>query len=227
MTRSRISPDKMPILPSKPVPQRCRARVLRYIFWSFCAVALLAASLLRWGSHLLISDEPLSLPVDRAVVLQGSVLGEKARVAGAVRLLRQGATNRILLSVPQETYWGQPVAPIAYANIEKIYGAETARRVDFCETKNVDSTEEEAKALVSCIQDHGWHSITVVTSDYHTRRAGIIWRRTLRQQHASVQLWIHAVADPEFRASGWWRDRQSAKTGLMEAMKLLWTLAGQ
>jgi uncharacterized SAM-binding protein YcdF (DUF218 family) len=188
------------------------------------AVVLLV-SLSLWG-YVLVSDNPLPVHVDGAVVLQGSVQDERARIAGAVAILRQGNTDRILLSVPRETYWGQAVAPIANADIEKTYGQDTASHIEFCETDDVDSTEEEAEALYKCINRQQWRSVAVVTSDYHTRRAGIIWRRMLRRQNSSLLLWIHSVRDPEFHASGWWRERRSAKTLVYESMKLVSTLVG-
>jgi uncharacterized SAM-binding protein YcdF (DUF218 family) len=201
--------------------------ILQFLGWSTITAAVLALSLLRWGGFLLISSDPLPLRVQGAVVLQGSVLGENARVEGAVRLLQQDTTDQILLSVPRESYWGQPVALIAHAYIEKTYGEEVADHIVFCETDNVDSTEQEAQTLVNCVQTRGWSSIVLVTSDYHTRRAGIIWKRTLQRRHSPVQMWVHAVADPEFHASGWWHERRSAKTWILESTKLLWTLAGR
>jgi DUF218 domain len=203
-----------------------KRRTFRYLLGSMLTVAVLAVSLLRWGGYLLISDDPLPPHLDGAIVLQGSVLGEKARVAGAVRLLSQGTTERLLLSVPKESYWGQSVAPIAYAHIAKLYGQEVASHVEFCETDDLDSTEEEAGALAGCINQRGWRAVAVVTSDYHTRRTGMIWKRMLRQQNSSIQLWIHAVPDPEFHASRWWRERRSAKTWVMEITKLVWTVVG-
>ncbi len=221
-----ISGDKTAILSNRQ-PGQGKSLILRCLRWSTLAGAAVLVSLLRWGGYLLISDDPLPLHVDGAVVLQGSVPGEKARVNGAMRVLRVGTASRILLSVPRESYWGQPVAPIAYAYVENAYGREAASHVDFCETDDVDSTEEEARTLAGCINQRGWRSIAVVTSDYHTRRTGIIWRRMLRRQHSSVRLWVHAVPDPEFHASGWWRERRSAKTWVLEFTKLLWMLAGR
>jgi hypothetical protein len=52
----------------------------------------------------------------------------------------------------------------------------------------------------------------------------MIWKKTLRQQHLPVQLWVYGVSDPEFHPTGWWHDRRSAKTWLLESTKLLWTL---
>ena len=197
-------------------------RVLRI----FVVAVAIIACLLRWGGYLLISVDPLPAHVDSAIVLQGSVPGERARVAGAVVLLQQGTTSRILISVPKVSYWGQAVAPTALADIKRTYGEETAGHIDFCEIGDVDSTEEEAAALAPCIEERVLNSIAVVTSDYHTRRAGIIWRRMLRQRHSSVQLWIHGVPDPDFHASRWWRERRSAKTWLLESTKLASVLVG-
>lgn len=200
-------------------------RILRLVLGSALALAIMVGALLRWGGYLLISDEPLPSHLDGVVVLQGSILGEKARVAGAVRLVQQGTTDRILVSVPRESYWGQPVAPIAYAYNKKLYGQEMVSHFVFYETDDdVDSTEEESRVLFDAIQAQGWHSIAVVTSDYHTRRAGIVWRQMLWEKHSSVQLWVHGVPDPEFHASAWWRDRRSAKYWFLECTKLLWTL---
>jgi uncharacterized SAM-binding protein YcdF (DUF218 family) len=64
----------------------------------------------------------------------------------------------------------------------------------------------------------------VVTSNYHTRRAGIIWRRVIREQKLPVKLSMEGVEDPEFTPAGWWRQRQYAKTWLLETTKLLWTI---
>jgi hypothetical protein len=213
---------------SPSVPSRgSRGNRFRRALWIFIVAVGAIASFLRWGGYLLISDDPLPVHVDSAVVLQGSVPGERARVAGAVEILRTGTTSRILISVPKESYWGQAVAPTALADIKKTYGEETARHVAFCEIGDVDSTEEEAAALAPCIDERALNSIAVVTSDYHTRRAGIIWRRMLLQRHSPVHLYIHAVPDPEFHASRWWRERRSAKTWLLESTKLLSVLAGQ
>ncbi len=199
-------------------PRRKRAR------WCLLALVLIFLCLLRWGGDLLISSDPLPSHVEAAVVLQGSSVGEKVRLAGAMSLLQQGIPERVLLSVPRESYWGASIPPMARSYLEKNYGSDAAGRVDFCETGvDVNSTEEEARALDVCVRQHGWQSIVVVTSDYHTRRAGMIWRRTLQHQDPPMQLSIHGVADPEFQARGWWRRRLYAKTWLLEVTKLIWT----
>jgi len=205
----------------------CRRRRLQQLFiWMTVVVVILLVSVLRWGAYLLISNDPLHPQADAAIVLQGSIVGERVRLGGAAGLLQQGITDRILVSIPRESYWGQAMPPIAYAYIKKMYGTDVAGHVDLCQSDDVDSTEEEARLLETCINQHAWHSVVIVTSDYHTRRAEKIWRRMLRRQHSSLLVQVHGVVDPEFHASGWWRDRRSAKIWALECTKLLWTLAG-
>ena len=109
---------------------------------------VLALCFLRWGGYLLVARNPLPDRVEAAVVLQGSVAGEKARIARAMTMLQQGFAQRVAFSVPKESHWGEEIAPIARNFLEKNYGADLASRVEFCETSgDVSSTEREAEAL--------------------------------------------------------------------------------
>lgn len=197
-------------------------RAMRVLF----AVAILAAvGFFIWGDRILIFSEPLPKHADAAVVLQGSMIAENARIAGALNLLRQGIAGRVLLGVPKQSYWGLAIAPIARTYLEKNYGNDLAARVDFCETGNeVDSTWQEAQTLSVCIREHDWQSVVLVTSNYHTRRAHVVWMKTMRN-NSSTRIWVDGVADPEFQRP-WWRHRQSAKIWFFETTKLIWTILG-
>ncbi len=205
-----------------PPPTRSNFRLLR---WLLAAAIVIAVCLLRWGGDLLISSDPEPQHVEAAIVLQGSITAEKVRIAGAINLLQRGIADRVLLSVPRESYWGQSIPPAARSYLERSYGNDLAARVDFCETSaDVDSTAQEAKALSPCIQEHHWRSVVIVTSDYHTRRAGMLWKR-MNHSNPKIHIWVEGVADPEFQQP-WWRHRQSAKTWLMETSKLVWSVLG-
>lgn len=215
MNRTTMNPEN-PAEAAKPSARR--------IFRVFLAVLVILFSLLHWGGRHLVASDPLPAHVDAAIVLQGSITGEKARIAGAVPLLRQNIASRMLVSIPKESYWGQPVADAARHYLDTNYGGEISSRADFCELNaDVNSTEQEARALASCIHNHGWETIAVVTSDYHTRRAGMIWKSMLKKQSSPLRVWIHGVPDPEFQPDRWWRNRLYAKTWFYEFTKLLWT----
>jgi len=206
-----------------PVPSKRRLRVLLW-FSAFTGVAVLC--FLGWGSNLLIASDPLPDHVDGAVVLQGSMAAEKARLSGAIELLVRGTAAGVLLSVPRESYWGQPIAPVARSYIERNYGGDVAAKVKFCQTgPEVDSTAQEAEAIGICLQEPQWHTVVVVTSNYHSRRARMIWRKTIGKQYPGIRIWIDGVADPDFQQP-WWRSRRSAKIWLMESSKLVVRLFG-
>jgi hypothetical protein len=188
-------------------------------------VVVLGLCFLRWGGYVPVSRDSLPDHIDAAVVLQGSVASQKVRVASAMALLQQGSAARVALSVPKESYWGEEVAPIARQYLEKNYGSELVSRVDFCETSaDVNSTEQEAQALSGCIQEHGWKTIALVTSNYHSRRAGMIWRKTLPKRDPSIHLLVDGVADPEYQPRGWWCQRVYARTWVLESAKLVWSI---
>ena len=210
---------------SAPARPLFRAALFRLLRWLLAAAIVFVICLLLWGKDLLIASDPLPEHFDAAIVLQGSITAEKARVAGAMGLLRSGRASHALLGVPGESYWGQSIPPVARSYLERTYGGDLAALTDFCEIgEDVDSTMQEAQALAPCIQEHHWQSIVIVTSNYHTRRARILWKRITRGE-PNLHVWIDGVTDPEFHQS-WWRHRQSAKIWLMETTKLVWTVLG-
>jgi hypothetical protein len=81
-----------------------------------------------------------------------------------------------------------------------------------------DSTEGETKYVQRCLEDQGLNSVVLVTSDFHTRRALSIFRRRLPQYHWSVA----AARDQARFGEKWWREREWAKTMVLEWVKLIW-----
>ena len=200
-------------------------KVFRRTLLSVSIVIIVVGCLLVWGDSLLIVTEPLPQRVDVVIALQGSVRAERVRISGGMDLLRRGVAAHALLSVPQESFWGESLPPIARAYLQRNYGADLAARVDFCETSaNVNSTVQEAQESLSCMRQHQWKSIVVVTSEYHTRRARLLWRRVTKSD-PDIHVWIQGVADPEFEHP-WWRHRESAKIWILEFAKLIWAIFG-
>ena len=73
---------------------------------------------------------------------------------------------------------------------------------------DADNTREEAQALRALAVEKSWHSVIVVTSNYHTRRARYIFQRVFP---ASVTVRVASARDGEFDPEHWWENRKSLK----------------
>ena len=68
----------------------------------------------------------------------------------------------------------------------------------------------------------GAHSFLLVTSDYHTRRAGGYFR----QLTDGLDMRVVAAPDEYFRWNSWWHDREAQKIFYMEWSKTVASLFG-
>lgn len=184
-------------------------------------LAVAGVSLAAFGGRMLVSVDPLPPRADAAVVLGGSYQADMARLGEGKRLLAEGRVDHLLISVGAVNWYGVWLPDLVRDFVVQEYDEQTASRVSVCAFLS-DSTREEAAGLERCIDRRGWQSVIVVTSDYHTRRAGSIWRRTLAERSPEVALAVHGVPDGDFAVHGWWRDRRHAKTWLLETTKLCW-----
>lgn len=208
-----------------PSPQQHRER--RWLPWTLTVLLAVVGGvglLIRFSGSLLIVSDPLPAHSQVAVVLAGSSRDDPVRRAAALSLLQARRVDNVLLSVPTMTYWDVPVAELARRYVENLQPPDLRQRVALCVVgSDVDSTAEEAAALRSFLESRGWRSVVVVTSDYHTRRARMVWRAALAHAQPPFRLSIEGAASREFEPRGWWRKRLWAKTWLLEFTKLVWT----
>ena len=88
------------------------------------------------------------------------------------------------------------------------------------------NTRAEAEALRGLVAQRHWHSILLVTSNYHARRARYIFRRVFPPD---VAVTVSSAADSEFEPDSWWTYRQGEKVFYNEALGYLfamWELRG-
>ncbi len=91
---------------------------------------------------------------------------------------------------------------------------------------NAENTREEAQILLQQAIEHKWHSVIVVTSNYHTRRARYIFLKVFPQQ---IGVTVSGANDGSFDPEHWWQSRQGLKEltrewgGMLVAM---WELRG-
>jgi uncharacterized SAM-binding protein YcdF (DUF218 family) len=92
--------------------------------------------------------------------------------------------------------------------------------------QDADNTREEAIALAALVTEHHWHSVIVVTSNYHTRRARYIFKHIFPE---SIDARVASARDGDFDADHWWENRKSFKVFTRELAAMvvaMWELRG-
>jgi uncharacterized SAM-binding protein YcdF (DUF218 family) len=161
------------------------------------------------GSYLVNVDPPGK--ADIALVLAGDYEGN--RILKAAQLARQGYVPKILVSGPSGMY-GYHECDLAIPFAVKAGYPESY----FAHLENdARSTQAEARDAIVRLRQLGVHKVLLVTSDYHTRRAGKIYRTGAPE----LQFIVVAAPDKSFTANGWWHNRQGEKIAFNEWLKTL------
>jgi uncharacterized SAM-binding protein YcdF (DUF218 family) len=161
------------------------------------------------GNFLVKADPPF--PAEMIVVLAGDRYGY--RIVKAGELVRQGFAPEVLVSGPEGLY-GLHECDLAIPFAKK-QGYPAAWFIPL--PHDADSTVQEARVVVQELRRRQVRRFMVVTSDYHTRRAG----RVYRSLAPPAQVRIVAAPDRFFRADSWWRTRQGRKLLVLEWQKTL------
>ncbi len=160
------------------------------------------------GYFLVNADQPAK--ADIVVVLGGDWFG--LRVLKGADLVKQGFAPKALVS-------GPPTYEISECDLTIPMATRRGFPREYFEPypHQGTSTMEEARAIADHLRAIGVKRILVVTSDYHTRRAGRIWR----QAAPDLDIRMIAAEDPHFHPGSWWTTREGKKTWLSESIKVL------
>ncbi len=174
------------------------------------ATVLILLMLLGASGKFLVVNQPLA--ADVIVVLGGET---KVRPQLGLELLRAGNAPRMVLDVPTATNIYQwPLVELAQQYVNQ---QPEAASISVCPVNSL-STRGETRDVGRCLEKMGVRSVLLVTSDYHTRRALSIFRARL----PGYQYGIAAATDTGAFGIQWWKNREWAKTGVSEWMKLIW-----
>jgi uncharacterized SAM-binding protein YcdF (DUF218 family) len=172
------------------------------------AVAIFHSAIFRALAGFLILASPPE-HADIAVVLAGDSMGNRVLAGGD--LVRQGYVPKALVDGPSGHYgFNESDLAIAFA-----------KKAGYPETyflplpMEAHSTEEEARIVADKLRELRVHKVLLVTSTYHTRRCGLIFRR-VDHDHQFVVI---SAPDRYFTVDGWWKNREGQKTFFMEWMK--------
>lgn len=176
----------------------------------FLIVVLLVLWLISQSGNFLVVDNPQK--ADAILVLAGETENRPLR---ALELLQQGYAPRVILDVPQnERIFGTSDLQLAqsWVNLQP-----QANSVSLCPIVGL-STKAESSESAECLRRAGAHSVLLVTSDFHTRRALSIYGKEQPQFVFSVA----ASRDATQFGTHWWQHRQWAKVNLDEWFRLIW-----
>ena len=192
------------------VPSRRGRRLL------FLPVVLIVFAIaFRWlvfpelGNILVRVDSPA--PAQVAVVLAGDHWGN--RIVRGAELKRDGLVDKVLVSGGPGMYgFHESDLAIRFA-VARGFPAGDFEALQ----EDVHSTQEEAHSIAEGLKRRGIKTALIVTSDYHTMRAGRIWR------YVAPWLDLRMIAAPDrfFRRERWWYDRESSKSVFSEWTKFV------
>lgn len=175
--------------------------VILIIWWS-------RTTILGWAGTRLEADHA-PRKADAIVILAGGLRGERILKGG--ELLSAGYAPFALFSGPTLTYetnecdWAFPYA--------ERHGY--PRSMFMCVPNASHSTVEEAGYLLAELRRRNVHSMLLVTSDYHTRRAEKIYKKLAPE----MDITTVAARSPEFQLNRWWEYREGRKLWLLETVK--------
>jgi uncharacterized SAM-binding protein YcdF (DUF218 family) len=201
--------------PAPASPPATLRRVPRWTIKRTIVLVLFLALLLfaRFAGRMLVRDHPEKSDV--IVVLAGDSQDERYR--RGMELLRAGYGRHLFLDASSDArYFGHTPAEYAEAFVRQD-AREMAAQVSVCAFEE-DSTLTETGYVGKCVEPFHPANILLVTSDWHTARAGSVFKRRLPQFHWSVA----AAKDPRLFGTSWWRRREWAKITFNEWLKVIW-----
>jgi uncharacterized SAM-binding protein YcdF (DUF218 family) len=178
-----------------------------------CGSALLylkRSALQAWPGTFLMKTDPL-IKADVLIVLAGGSTGDRILEAG--RLVQAGYAPIALVSGPQGWYESNECEAAIPMAVRHGYPRSSFE----CVPNHAHSTLDEAPPLLQAARERSAHTVLVVTSDFHTRRARGIYRRLANG------LDIRMIAAPAqfYRIDQWYRHREARKLIAIEWMKTL------
>ena len=163
----------------------------------------------------------VNLPRADAIVVMAGAPVYFDRVAQAGRLFLDGRAPRILLTNDGvRGSWSRTLQrnPFYYERaILRLNQAGVPSTAIEVVPGRVTGTFEEANRISDVVENHGFKSVIVVTSDFHTRRAFWSLRRALRGTGVEVGV------EPTASSADWWRTN-GLQAMLSEYGKLMYYL---
>ncbi|OGW25072.1 MAG: hypothetical protein A2X59_00310 [Nitrospirae bacterium GWC2_42_7] len=192
-------------------------RFLKFMFLIavVCVIIFLLHGLILEKAGKFIYKKDELKPADVIVVLAGE---QMERVEYGASLFKEGwaRKDRIIMA------GGPLVWKYSWAGIMKEHAVALgipAKQILLEDTSR--STEEDAKFTKDILMKHGYKSMILITSPYHSKRASMIFGRIMGKD---IKI-INAPADNSwFSFDEWWKRRRDRSVVLSEYSKFIWLL---
>jgi uncharacterized SAM-binding protein YcdF (DUF218 family) len=172
----------------------------------FAGVVAFVAGFLWFVASVPTEEVSIDRPADGIVVLTGGA----SRIADAIELLAAGRGKRLLISGVHPTTSSSELARLSPA-----YGRWMTCCVDLGHAAiNTTGNAIETKRWVN---DRGFRSVIVVTSNYHMPRT----MAELRRRMPDVALVPFPVVTDKMRSEAWWSSPPTAKLLFSEYLKYI------
>jgi uncharacterized SAM-binding protein YcdF (DUF218 family) len=197
-------------------------RLLSLIFLAalFFLLYLARHPLLRLAGGWWVVSDPLQHADAMIVLGDDNFSGDRAE--RAAELFQAGWAPQVVAS-------GRMLRP--YAGVAELIqrdlegrGVPAAAIIPFAH--HAANTRSEAQALRELVAQRHWHRVLVVTSNYHTRRAGYIFRKVFP---SNVSVLVESARDSDFDPESWWESRSGLKLFFTESVGYcyaIWELRG-
>lgn len=165
------------------------------------------------GEALVRNDPPEK--ADVVVSLAGDDQGYRVVTAG--QLVKDGWAPYALISGTPLFLTNEAEMAVAYA-VAHGYPRSSFQTFE----RDVVATRDETSAIAEYLKSKGVHTMLLVTSNYHTRRA----TRLMQQAAPSFRIRTVAAPDKYFAPDRWWKTRGGQRTFLLEWLKTFSAWAG-
>jgi uncharacterized SAM-binding protein YcdF (DUF218 family) len=194
------------------------ARILLTIGLLGVAVWFLRVPILRGLGSFLVDEDPLA-HADEVYVLGGAALD---RGSEAARVYGLGVSQRFIFT--GGNHHGE-LASLGIHHTEAEIGRLVAIRKGLPEEYAFalnfgTSTQEEAQVLLALATRHHSDTVVVISSRFHLRRVGNVFRDTFKE--AGITVLLHGVPDHRYREETWWRREEGLLMVSNEYIKLLY-----
>lgn len=175
------------------------------------AVLLVFSSRILWSLGAVLNDGEPPRKADMIVVIGGD--GRGNRILTAAELAREGYAPKVFVS-GGGGFYGHHESDLA---IDFAVQHGYPRDVFIPFHHPALSTKDEARADIGELRRLGVHKYLLVTSVYHTARAGRIFRRE------GPDLDVHTISAPDryWENGVWWKDREGRKIWFDETVRTI------